>query len=86
MRRFCPVSSGVSVAVELVNGPPAEGTLDVVTAERADLVIATWDGDPGSHRARVLQALMTRSPCSLLVLPAGDAGDQRGAAHPPAES
>lgn len=74
VRRFCPVSSGVSVALELLNGPPVEGTLDVVATERADLVIATWDGDPGTRRARVLQALMSRSPCPLLVLPAGDAG------------
>jgi hypothetical protein len=75
VRRFCPVSSGVSLTMELVNGPPAAGTLDVVAQERADLVIATWDGDRRTGRTDALQALMSRSPCPLLVLQADDAAD-----------
>ncbi|HEX2042785.1 MAG TPA: universal stress protein [Acidimicrobiales bacterium] len=83
LRRFCPVSSGVSVAVELVNGPPVEGTLDVVAEERADLVVAAWDGDLETRRAEALQALLSHSPCPVLVVPGGD---ERGEPHPPAKS
>jgi hypothetical protein len=68
LRRFCPVSPGVSVTVELLTGAPVEAVLGAVVSERADVVVGTWNGEPDGGPAQTLLGLMTRAPCPLLIV------------------
>jgi hypothetical protein len=59
----------VELTLLLASGDQPTATLDVAAHERADLVIATWDGDVETDEARTLRALMTGSPCPVVVVP-----------------
>ncbi len=72
LRRFCPVAPGVSVTLELTSGPPVPATLDIVSRERADLVIATWEGGLDLSPGHRLPPLMAGSPCPFLVVREAD--------------
>jgi nucleotide-binding universal stress UspA family protein len=77
MRRFCPVSPGVSVTVELVSGPAVATILDLVARERADAVVATWDGKRHGRHSPTLVGVMTGSPCPVVVAGIADAANER---------
>jgi alpha,alpha-trehalase len=79
LRRFCPVSPGVPLSLELVSGPPVVSILDAVSRQRADVVVAAWTGDPDPTRGQTLRQVMRRAPCPVLVVRVAGA-----AAEPPA--
>jgi Universal stress protein family len=73
-RRFCRVSPGMLVRVELATGAREESILIVARQLRADLLILAWSGVLEANRARTVRAVCAVAPCPVLLV----AGRGRG--------
>jgi hypothetical protein len=74
VRRFCRVSPGMFVRVELATGAPEESILTMARQLRADLLILAWSGVLEANRARTMRAVCAVAPCPVLLV----AGRGRG--------
>lgn len=67
-RRFCRCSEGLCVRFEVATGDPAVALPTAARRLRPDLLIATWKGQTGAGRGRILRTLLRDAPCPVLVL------------------
>jgi hypothetical protein len=74
VRRFCRVSPGMLVRVELATGAREESILRVAHQLRADLLILAWSGVLEANRARTVRSVCAVAPCPVLLV----AGRGRG--------
>lgn len=66
------VGSGLKVRIRLVDGPPAQRLLEVVTEEAADLLVVGTHGRTGLDRAllgSVADRLVRQASCPVLTVP-----------------
>ena len=66
------VGSGLKVRIRLVDGPPAQRLLEVVTEEAADLLVVGTHGRTGLERAllgSVADRLVRQASCPVLTVP-----------------
>jgi hypothetical protein len=55
--------------LELRSGWPSDRILEVVAAERADLIVLAWRRQLAPERAAVVREVLTRSPVPTILLP-----------------
>jgi hypothetical protein len=67
-RRFCGVSPGRLVNVELTRGLREESIVTVARQLRADLLVLAWSGTLEANRARTVRSVCAVAPCPVLLL------------------
>lgn len=68
LRRFCKLSKGLSVSLEVTSGDPVEAIPTALMRIHPSLVVATWKGKADPDRSRILRMLVSDSRCPVLVL------------------
>ena len=68
LRRFCKMSKGLSVSLEVTSGDPVEAIPLTLIRIHPSLVVATWKGKADPDRSRILRMLVSDSRCPVLVL------------------
>ncbi|MBF6557995.1 MAG: universal stress protein [Acidimicrobiales bacterium] len=68
LRRFCRCSEGLCVNLEVAVGQPAVAVPAALPRLRPDLVIATWKGQAGAGRGRLIRLLLREASSPVLVL------------------
>lgn len=70
IRRFGRVSNGrnhIKLNVSLSEGDPAEEILSFAQKNKNDLIAMAWHGVLGSTRAKILQEVIRKTPCPVLL-------------------
>lgn len=68
LRRYCRCSEGLELRLEVVTGDPAPSLAPAIRRLQPDLLLATWKGETGPNRGRILRILVRESPCPVLVV------------------
>lgn len=67
-RRFCQLSEGLQVNLEVTSGEPAVAISDAIRRIKPNLVLVTWKGKTEPGHSRVLRMLLRDSISPVLVL------------------